>query len=78
MTRVQTIEVPVIAYRPIPAELTAPIPKPPRPPLLCELGGVPVMCALDAIATIPAWDAALGLCNADRLKTRLLGETDGL
>lgn len=78
VTRVQTVEVPVIAYRPIPAELTAPIPKPPRPPLLCELDGRAVMCVLDALATIPAWDAAVELCNEDRRKTRLLGGTDGL
>ena len=78
VTRVQTIEVPVIAYRPIPAALTSPIVKPPRPPLLCELDGASVMCALDVIATIPSWDAAVDLCNADRLKLRLLGVTDGL
>lgn len=76
-SRPVTIEVPVIAYQPIPDVLTAPIPKPAAPPLLCALDGTATICVLDALATIPAWDAALDLCNGDRAKTRLLGKTDG-
>ena len=77
LSRPIAIDVPVIAYRPIPDALTAPILAPPRPPLLCELQGVAAVCVLDALATIPAWDAVLQTCNADRLTTRLLGKTDG-
>jgi hypothetical protein len=77
LSRPIAIDVPVVAYRPIPDALTAPILKPQRPPLLCNLLGIPTVCVLDALATIPAWDAAVDLCNADRLKTRLLGKTDG-
>lgn len=66
-----------MAYRPIPDALTAPIPAPRAPPLLCLLDGSPAFCVLDALATIPAWDTALQTCNADRATVRTLGKTDG-
>jgi hypothetical protein len=66
-----------MVYQPIPDALTAPLLPPPRPSLLCELGGAPAVCVLDALATIPAWDVALQMCNADRVKVRTLGKTDG-
>jgi len=65
-------------YTPLPRELTDPIPAPPAPLLFCALpDGTPAGGVLDALATIPAWDAALGMCNADRARAAALGKTDG-
>lgn len=75
--RTEIIEVPTIAYQPLPGALTAPIPGPPAPPLACRDGAQAVPCVLDALATIPAWQAALDLCNADRRRAAALGVTDG-
>ena len=77
LVRTEVLSVPTIAYRPLPAALTAPLPTPPLPPLLCELEGAPAVCALDALAQIPAWDATVQMCNADRRRAALLGATDG-
>lgn len=77
VSRPITIELPTLVYRPIPHQLTTPIVPPPQPSLLCVLNGQAAVCVLDALATIPAWDAALQMCNADRSKVRTLGATDG-
>jgi len=77
VTRPVTIEVPVIAYRPLPDALTAPLMKPPAPPALCFLDGQSFVCALDALALLPAYDAIVDMCNADRARAALLGRTDG-
>jgi hypothetical protein len=66
----------VPAYRSMPAELTAPLLAPPAPRLLCLLNGQAAMCLLDALATLPAYEAALQVCNADRRRVALLGATD--
>lgn len=69
---------PVPAYRPLPAALTAPIPAPPAPLLDCrDANGRAAVCVLDALATIPAWQSALDACNADRRRAAALGATDG-
>ncbi|MHB1273632.1 MAG: hypothetical protein ACYCZD_12860 [Rhodanobacter sp.] len=60
------IEVPVPAYRPLPASLTAPLAEPSPPPSSCALGGVPVPCALAGLFQIDAWRGVLQRCNADR------------
>ena len=60
------IEVPVPAYRPLDAKLTAPIAEPAPPPARCTLLGVPVVCALDGLAQIEQWRGKLQQCNADR------------
>lgn len=76
VSRPQLIEVPVIAYRQIPDALTAPLLPPPEPPLLCVLNAKASLCVLDALATIPAYQSSLDLCNSDRAKVRMLGKTD--
>ena len=77
VTRPITIEVPVPVYQPLPDALTAPLMKPPAPPALCFLGEQSFVCALDGLAQIPAYDALLDMCNADRRRASLLGRTDG-
>jgi hypothetical protein len=78
ITRTELISVPTFAYRQLPDSLTAPIPAPPAPLLNCADGkGWPEVCVIDALATIPAWQATLQLCNGDRAKSALLGTTDG-
>lgn len=78
ITRTETVMVPVPAYKPLPHELTAPIPMPPRPLLNCADGkGWPAICVPDALATIPAYQAAIGQCNDDRRRAALFGVTDG-
>jgi hypothetical protein len=70
--------VPTIAYRPLPRELTTPIPAPPAPAANCvDAQGRPAVCALDGLLTIPTWEALWQNCNADRAKAALLGTTDG-
>lgn len=73
ITRTELVQVPVPAYRPLPRELTDPIPEPPAPPFDCD-GRV---CVLDGLVTIPLYQAALDMCNADRRRAALLGATDG-
>ena len=77
VTRTEIIAVPSIAYRPLPDALTAPIPLPPPPPRWCKRDGKPAVCAIDALATIPAWRAALDAANADRHRAAVLGASDG-
>jgi hypothetical protein len=60
------IEVPVPAYGPLDASLTAPIAEPATPPAHCQLLGVPVICALDGLFQINEWQGVLDKCNADR------------
>jgi len=69
--------VPVMAYRPLPAALTAPIPSPPAPPARCMFGTQPTPCVGDALTLLPMWRAALEMCNADRARADLLGRSDG-
>lgn len=77
ITRTELVQVPVPAYRPLPHELTDPIAAPPAPLLNCSDGnGWPAICVPDALATIPAYQAALGLCNADRRRAALYGAAD--
>lgn len=78
VVRTEFVEVPVIAYQPLPGVLTAPIPAPPQPPARCTWGEAPAVCVLDALATLPAWEAALGMCNADRRRAASLGRSDGV
>ena len=73
VTRTELVQVPVPAYRPLPHELTDPLAEPPAPLPAC--GGL--VCVPAALATIPAYQAALGLCNADRARAALYGATDG-
>jgi hypothetical protein len=77
VTHSEAIEVPVPAWKPIPDKLTAPILPPPAPPARCVLDGQPAICVLDALATIPLYQADIDQCNADRATTALLGATDG-
>lgn len=77
VTRTEVIAVPSIAYRPLPDALTTPIPAPPSPPLLCEWNGQAAVCVIDALATLPAWRAALEAANADRRRAAILGGSDG-
>lgn len=77
LVRTEVLSVPTIAYRPLPSALTVQLLPPPPPPLLCELDGTAAVCVLDALATIPAWDAALQACNADRRKAAVLGAANG-
>lgn len=71
------IDMPVVAYRSLPEALTTPLMKPPAPPAMCVLGEQSFVCALDGLALIPAYDALLDMCNADRARAALLGRTDG-
>lgn len=78
VTRTVTVEVPLIAYRPLPRELTTPLPAPLPPSRNCvDAAGASAVCVLDALATIPRYQAVIGLCNADRARAALLGATDG-
>lgn len=76
VTRPIVIEVPVYVYRQLPDALTDPILPPPAPPAMCFLDGQSFVCALDALALLPAYDALLEMCNADRRTAALLGRTD--
>jgi hypothetical protein len=75
--RTEVLTVPVPAWRPLPDILTAPLLPPPAPPARCVLEGRPAVCVLDALALLPAWEAQLATCNADRARAALLGATDG-
>lgn len=75
--RVLTVEYPVIDYRPVPRVLTDPLAEPAPPPAQCRVGGAPAVCALDGLATIPAWRGVVQQCNADRARAALLGGGDG-
>lgn len=66
------------AWRDMPATLTQPLAEPPAPPLLCMLNKQAVPCLIDAVATIPAYQATLRICNADRRRVDLLGRTGAL
>lgn len=55
-TRTQSVEVPVLTFVPVPAELTAATPYPQR-------AGSTYRALAD---WIPAWSAALRACNADK------------
>lgn len=78
VTRTEFVTVPIPAYKPLPVTLTAPLPRPPVPLLSCsDSAGWPAVCVLDALATIPAWDAFADMCNRDRARAALLGTTDG-
>ncbi len=63
----------MIAYRPLDRALTDPLESPARPPARCD-GKI---CADDALATIPAYQAVIATCNADRARAALAGATDG-
>lgn len=78
VTRPEVIEVPMLAYRPLPDALTQPLSPPPAPPRRCQSQGRAVPCVDAVIATIPAWQAILDQCNADRRRSALLGTTDGV
>lgn len=72
------MRVPEVAYVPLPRELTMPIAAPPAPAALCtDARGAPAVCVIDALATIPAWRDALGVCNSDRARAGVLGTSDG-
>lgn len=78
VTRTEIVYVPQTAYKALPIDLTSPIPEPPEPLFTCDDGkGAPRLCVLDALATIPAYQGALQLCNSDRARAALLGATDG-
>jgi len=76
--RTELVYVPVPAYQPLPRAWTDPIPEPPAPLFTCpDETGRAGLCVLDALATIPAYQAALAMCNADRARSALAGATDG-
>ncbi len=78
VTRTEIVTVSVPAYQPLPSDLTSPIPEPPAPLLACtDSQGRPAVCVLDALATIPAYQAVIAVCNGDRARAALLGVTDG-
>jgi hypothetical protein len=58
--------VPVPAYRPLPAALTAPLAEPTAPPARCTWLGISTQCASDALLWIESWRGELQQCNADR------------
>jgi len=77
VSRPEIIEVPRVAYRPLPPELTAPIAEPAAPPARCVADGKPAICVIDALSVIPAYQAKLRAANSDRASAALLGRTDG-
>ncbi len=77
VSRPEIIEVPRVAYRPLPPALTAPLAEPAAPPARCVVAGAPAICVLDALAMIPLYQAALRTANDDRARAELLGRTDG-
>lgn len=66
LVRPQIVEVPVTRYVSVPTEYTVPLAEPAEPPMLCTYSGLPAVCVLDALATIPLWRAVLEKANADR------------
>lgn len=58
---------PLPAWRPLPAQLTAPLPEPAPPPAHCrDEHGQPAVCVLDALNWIEDWRGVLHQANADR------------
>ena len=78
VSRPSVIKVAMPTFRTIPESLTTLLSEPPAPPLLCILNDQAVPCLIDVLATIPAYQATLRLCNADRQRTALLGRTGAL
>lgn len=60
------IDVPVPAYRPLPHELTAPLPYPAPPPEDCLALGMPTVCVLDALLKLDEWKGIVDQANLDR------------
>lgn len=56
------------AWRPLPAQLTAPLAEPAPPPARCRdpQTGEPAVCVLDGLNWIEDWRAVLHQANADR------------
>jgi hypothetical protein len=77
VSKPEIVEVPRVAYRPLPPELTAPLAEPAMPIARCVADGKPAICVIDALATIPLYQAALRTANDDRARAALLGRTDG-
>ena len=77
ISRPDIIEVPKLAYVPLPLALTAPVAPPHKPEARCEFKGKPAICVLDALMTIPEFRAAIDAANHDRAAAALLGKTDG-
>lgn len=73
VTRPEAVEINVPTYVAVPNQLTTPLRKPEPPPRRCVLKGRPAVCASDAIALIPIYDALLDLANQDRAKASMLG-----
>ena len=65
--RTELIEVPTIAYAPLPGALTEPLVAPPPPPRNCLLRhAMPAVCALDALMWAEKWYEVLARANEDR------------
>ncbi|WP_430391085.1 hypothetical protein [Dyella sp. 20L07] len=62
----KVVEVPVPAYQPLPTQLTTRIDQPAPPAKHCTWKGLPAVCALDGLATIPQYQGKLDQANADR------------
>lgn len=72
LVRTELVEVPVVQYAALPADLTDPVPEPPPPPMSCVLGLLPTVCALDAILRELDWKALLQRVNEDRMTAKKL------
>jgi hypothetical protein len=78
LTHPEVVYVPVPAYKPLPPQLTDPLPEPPPPPRLCsDAKGKRAVCALDGLAATEGWKAMHKLANHDRARAALLGKSDG-
>lgn len=71
------VEVPVPAYRPLPAALTVPIAEPAPPAARCSWLGRPTVCAFDGLAQITLWRGKLQQCNADRATSAKVTQPPG-
>jgi hypothetical protein len=70
--RTELVEVPVEVRVALPPELTAPEPRPARPPLKCrDAAGKATLCERDLVNWLNSYDAALARIN-DRV-ARILG-----
>lgn len=78
ITKPDVVYVPLVAYRPLPHELTAPLPPPLPPPRLChDKKNKRMVCTLDGLASIEGWKVVHKIANQDRARAELLGKSDG-
>lgn len=72
LVRTELVEVPVVKYAELPADLTDPVAEPPPPLMNCFLGALPTVCMLDALLRELDWQALLQRVNEDRMTAKKL------